>query len=121
MTRAAPDFATPCFRRIKENSRGVWVGARIHRTCMCTVNGTDDSEPHAWRDSCDRYPHLAADCNGAPCSVEKVWTSRGDEITEDYYLYLIDDRDHAVKYRPDSPEANARKPVDFNTLPPPRF
>ena len=120
MTRAAPDFAEPCFRRVKEAKDAVWVGARIHRTCHCTPNGGDKSAPHAWRDTCDRYPHLAAERNGKPVPVEWVWTS-GEPITEAYYRFLIDDLEHARLYRPDSPEANPKKAIDWNTLPPPRF
>ncbi len=110
----------PCYRQVKETKGGVWVGARIHRTCHCTVNGGDESAAHPWRGTCDRYPHLEAEINGRPANVDRVWTS-GQEIDETEYLFLIDDRKHAVRYRPASPEANPRKPVDFNTLPPPQF
>ncbi len=119
-SRDAPDFATPCFRRMKQIRGGAWVGARIHRTCHCTICGGDENEPHRWRDVCDRYPQLAAEINGKPSSVERVWTS-GEDITEDYYRFLIDHRDWSARYRPDSAEANPRKPVDFNTLAPPTF
>ncbi len=120
MTRAAPDFAKPCYRRIREVRGGVWVGARIFRNCHCTIGGGDDSLLHPWTDACDRYPHLQAERNGMSVPVEWVWTS-GEEIEEWMYRFLIAHREHAVKHRPDSAEANPRKPVDWNTVDPPKF
>ena len=115
------DKPQPCFRRVKEGKGGVWVAARIHRTCHCTIHGGDDNAPHPWRMSCDRYPQLEADINGKPRDPYLVWATRGEKISEGHYLYLIDDREHAVRYRPESPEANPRQPVDFNSIPPPQF
>ena len=121
MTRAAPDFAEPCLRRMKRVSGGAWVAARIHRTCHCTINSyPEDCSPHPWRITCDRYPQLEAEIDGRPADVDRVWTS-GEDIDEAEYRYLLADLDHARLYRPDSPEANPFKPTDFNTLPPPEF
>ncbi len=108
----------PCLRQVKEGKGGVWVAARIHRTCHCTITGGDLNVAHAWRDACDRYPPLAAEINGHPAGVDRVWTS-GADITEAEYQYLMDDRAHARQYRPLSPEANPHKPIDFGTLAPP--
>ena len=117
MTRRI-DKPEPCLRQLKRVKDGVWLPARIHRTCHCTVNGGDESAPHDWRDTCDRYPHLEAEINGRPADVNRVWTS-GEAIDEAEYRYLMDDREHARRHRPDSPEANPERPVDFDTLPPP--
>ena len=117
MTRAIAS-PEPCLRQIKLVRGGVWLPARIHRTCHCTLNGGDESAPHPWRDTCDRYPQLEAEINGRPASVDRVWTS-GEEIDEAEYRYLMDDRAHARAHRPDSPEANPRQAVDFDTLEPP--
>ena len=119
MTRAIAS-PEPCLRQVKEAKDAVWVAARIHRTCHCTVNGGDKSSPHPWRGTCDRYPHLAAEVNGRAANVDRVWTS-GEDITEGEYLYLMADREHARRHRPDSPEANPRRAIDFDTLPPPEF
>ncbi len=119
MTRA---IATPepCLRRMKRRSGGAWVAAKIHRTCHCTINGGDESASHAWRMTCDRYPQLEAEIDGRPADVERVWTS-GEDIDEAEYRYLLDDRAHARLYRPESPEANPFKRIDFDTLPAPEF
>ena len=114
----AIDRPEPCLRQIKLAKGGVWLAARIHRTCHCTPNGGDDGAPHDWRGSCDRYPQLEAEIDGKPASVGRVWTS-GEAIDEAEYLYLMADRAHACRHRPDSPEANPRQPIDFDTLPPP--
>ena len=119
MTRAIAS-PEPCYRQIKLVQGGVWLAARIHRTCHCTPNGGDEGKPHPWRCTCDRYPHLAAEIDGKPASVGRIWTS-GEGIDEAEYHYLIDDRAHARRHRPDSPEANPRQAVDFGTLVPPRF
>ena len=119
MTRAI-GTPQPCYRQVKEVKDGVFVPARIHRTCHCTINGGDESMAHPWRDTCDRYPHLEAEINGRPTGVDWIWTS-GEEIDEAEYLYRMAVFEHDRRHRPDSPEANPRKPIDFNTLPPPRF
>ena len=110
----------PCLRKVRRVRGGAWLAARIHRTCHCTPNGGDESAPHPWRMTCDRYPHLEAEIDGETADVMRVWTAR-EEITEGEYRYLMDDREHARLYRPDSPEANPHKPIDWNTLPPPGF
>ncbi len=119
MTRAIAS-PEPCLRRMKRVRGGAWLAARIHRTCHCTPNGGDESAPHAWRDTCDRYPHLDAEIDGRPADVDRVWTS-GEDIDKAEYAYLIADREHARLYRPESPEANPHRAVDFSTLPPPQF
>lgn len=117
--RTQPDHKPePCFRQIKRVKGAVWLAARIHRTCHCTVNGGDESAPHPWRDTCDRYPHLAAEIDGKPAPLDRVY-AWGEEIDEAEYDYLIADRAHARRHRPESPEANPGRPVDFDTLPPP--
>jgi len=119
MTRVI-DRPEPCLRQVKQVKGGVWVPARIHRTCHCTINGGDWNKPHPWRATCDRYPQLAAEINGRPSDVDRVWTS-GEDIDEAEYLYRMALCKYARHHLPDSPEANPRKPVDFDTLPPPEF
>lgn len=114
------DAPEPCFRQIKQAKDAIWVGARIHRTCRCTPNGGDESAPHAWRVTCDRYPHLAAEINGKRAGVERVWTS-GETIDEAEYDYLIADRAWHRRHQPDSPEANPDRAIDWNTLNPPNW
>ncbi len=114
------DRPEPCLRQVKQVRGGVWLAARIHRTCHCTINGGDHNAAHAWCDTCDRYPPLEAEIDGKPADVDRVWTS-GKDIDEAEYRFLIDDRAHARQHRPDSPEANPRQPVDFMTLAPPEF
>jgi len=117
MTRVI-DRPEPCLRQVKLKKGGVYVAARIHRTCHCTVNGGDENAPHDWCDTCDRYPRLEAEINGKPAGVDRVWTS-GEEIEEAEYHYLMADREHARRHRPNSPQANPGQAVDFDTLAPP--
>lgn len=114
------DTPEPCYRQVKKAKGGVWVGARIHRTCHCTPNGGDESAPHPWRVTCDRYPRLAAEINGKFAGVDRVWMS-GETIDEAEYDYLIADRIWHRHNLPDSPEANPDRAIDFNTLAPPTF
>ena len=112
------DIPKPCFRQVKEVKDGVFVPARIHRTCHCTINGGDESAAHPWRDSCDRYPHLLAEINGRPTGVDWIWNS-GEEIDEAEYHYRMAVFEHDRRHRPDSPEANPSQPIDLLTLTPP--
>ena len=98
---------------MKLTQGGVFVSAIIYRPCPIEMH----PETFQW---IDRYPHLAAEVNGRPADVNRVWTS-GEGIDEAEYLYLMDDREHARRHRPDSPEANPHQAIDFDTLAPPQF
>ena len=110
----------PCFRQVKEVKDGVFVPSRIHRTCHCTIGGGDENSPHAWRDTCDRYPHLVAEIDGASASVEKVWTAR-EEIEQHEFDYLTALSRHIAENEPNAYDADPYQAVDFGTLPPPQF
>jgi len=87
---------------------------------MCTVNGGDQNEPHPWRGSCDRYPHLVAEIDGKPASIERVWTAR-EKIEQHEFDYLTDVSRHINEHEPEAYDADPYQAVDFNTAPPPRF
>ena len=112
MTRAIaspePGFFRMCLVR-----GGIWVAAIIWRPCPLETN----PETFQW---IDRWPHLEAEIDGKPASVDRVWTS-GRRIPIAEYLFLKADRAWARQHAPHLPEANPRKPVDFDTLPPPQF
>ena len=113
------DKPEPCFRKMTEVKGGPWVPARIHRTCHCTIHGSDDNLPHEQRATCDRSRPLLAEKNGRPVKdVYHVWHAR-EEIDEAEYRFLVDDCEHARLHRPDDPKANPYKPLDFMTMPPP--
>ncbi len=112
------DAPVPGYFVLRLVSGGAQVAGRIHRTCCCTVNGGDAQDAHPWDGTCDRYPRMEAEINGRPAEVDRVWTS-GQDIDEAEYNYLIADREHARRHRPDSPEANPHQAIDFNVLQPP--
>ena len=45
----------------------------------------------------------------------------GEEIDEDEYEFLTQRNAHKRQYEPDSPEANPRKPINLNAMPPIRW
>jgi hypothetical protein len=65
----AIDEPRPCFVRLRRDRHGGYVPARI------------------WQ----RMGMLAAEIDGEPVDVERVWTA-GDIITESEYMQLISDR-----------------------------
>lgn len=67
----------------------------------------------------DRSPHWIALVNGEPVDVFSIWPDcSGEPISEDEYRFLLADHRHAVRYRPDAPEAKPRERVDLHTLKP---
>jgi hypothetical protein len=86
--------------------------ARIWRPCVCTIGGEDE---HDWQESCDRYPALAAEINGQPADVDRVWMSR-DVITEEEFRYLTDTAAWDRQNDPAAPLANPNKPIDPLTV-----
>ena len=109
MTRAAPDFAKPCLRKIWAGCR--WLPARIHRDCCCTIHGGDENTVHPWRSSCDRYPHLAGEVDGKPASIERVWTAR-HEIEQWEFDYLT--ADSVAVAGTNAPDADPYKKIDIS-------
>ncbi len=112
MTRAI-GTPEPGFFRMKLTRGGIWVAAVIYRPCRI------EFEPETFQ-AVDRHYHLEAEIDGQPADVDRVWTS-GRRVDMAEYLFLKDDRAWARQHAPHLPEANPRKPVDFNTLPPPQF
>lgn len=107
----------PGFFQLRLVKLGPFVPARIARTCVCTVNGGDAQAEHDWRPTCDRFPPLEATINGEPADLYRVWLG-GRAITKAEFDFLTADTAHARQFRPDSPRANPRTPIDLNRLPP---
>lgn len=115
------------FFRYRLTRGGPWVGARIARTCTCTIGGGDGSEPHDWTPECDRFPPLIAEVNGTfydtPVNreqvpmLEKVWLF-GERIDEPEYRYLIDSAAWDRVNAPDAPASAPHKPIDLNSMKP---
>ncbi len=102
-----------------ERWHGSWVAAIIYRPCPI------EFEPTTFQ-AVDRHYHLVAEENGKPADVDQVWVS-GRRLDGDMreqmaeYLFLKADRAWARQHAPQSPEANPRQPIDFDTLSPPTF
>ncbi len=112
------DKPEPCLRKVRKRAKAPWLPARIHRTCMCTVNGGDESAPHPWRDSCDRYPHLMGEVNGEPTDdIERIWTAR-EKIEQHQFDFLTALRIHIEEHEPNAADADPYKPVDVGELDP---
>ena len=103
MTREI-DRPEPGFFKLRMVSAGPFVPAIIYRTCHCTVNGGDDSAPHPWRGTCDRYPRLEAEINGKSVEVLRVWQS-GRPIDQAEHEYLCADREWCHRHAPARLEA----------------
>ena len=101
----------PGFFRIKLTKGGPWVPAIIYRPCPI------EFEPQTFQ-PVDRHYRLVAEVDGKLVDMSRVWTS-GERITMAEYLFLTADHAWARLYRPDLPEANPERPIDFNTLSPP--
>lgn len=67
----------------------------------------------------ERSPHWCCWLNGEPVDVFTVWPEcAGEPITGHEYEFILADHQHAVRYRPDAPEAKPREPVDLHTIRP---
>ena len=90
---------------------GPWVAALIFRPC-----------PIEWApetlQGIDRWYALEAEIDGRSVPVHAVWTS-AERVSMAEYLFLRDDRRWAREHAPEAPEANPRKRIDYDTLPPP--
>lgn len=122
LDRPEPGFYT--LRLVKNGPR---VAARIARLCTCTIGGGEHA-PHDWTPACDRpWPVWLAEINGDQVSepdrdplkagVFRIWES-GEPCTADEYRYRLELKAWAEREAPDAPEANPRKPIDLNQLPP---
>ncbi len=110
MTRAIAS-PEPGFFRMKLTRGGIFVAAIIWRPCRI------ESNPETFQ-AVDRWPHLEAEIDGKPADVDRVWTS-GRRIPIAEYQFLKADRAWAREWAPQSPEANPRVAIDFDTLTPP--
>ncbi len=100
----------PGFFKMRLVKGGPWVPALIYRPCPLELH----PETFQW---IDRWPHLKAEIDGMPVSVDRIWTS-GRIIPVAEYLYLTADRAWVRQYAPDLPEARPKEAIDIGTLPP---
>lgn len=112
-----PNDPQPGFFLTRLVKGGPLMPARIWRPCVCTVNGGEDGAEHDWQPTCDRNPPLAAEVNGQPHDVDRVWMSR-DVITEAEYRYLMDTAAWDRANDPTAPMANPAQPINPLTVKP---
>lgn len=98
------------FFKVRLVKGGAWVSARIFQPCPIEM------EPEYWNPM-DRSPSLAAEVNGQPARVMRVWAS-GEEISAAEFHYLLDDAGWCERYAPDEPRANPKSAVDVRTTQP---
>ena len=53
-----------------------------------------------------------------PIEVDGVTLRNIEPIKEHEYRFMVADAAHARNWRPNDPQADPKKPIDFNTLPP---
>ena len=98
---------------------GPYVPARIFRTCCCTVNGGEENAEHPWRPSCDRFPPLRGEINGEERNPFDIWSRLAKHpITKADFHFMTDTRKWAEAHSPLMPEADPRRSIDLNTIPP---
>lgn len=110
----------PGFYAVKLVKGGVEVGARI------THGPTADPDTG---ELLDRSWHYAAEINGVPDPnprpepTERVWRVHefSRRISEAEYRWLIADRAWCKRFAPSLPEANPYQPINWLTVPNPRF
>lgn len=106
----------PGFFKVRLCKAGPWVPARIRRLCSCTATGGDDGAEHEWRETCDRFPPLAADVDGEAVPIDRVWIY-GHPIDERDWRYMTDYAAWARAHARHKPEANPRRPITASEQP----
>ena len=65
------------------------------------------------------FPVLCCFVNGAEADVVETWhRCAGNPITKAEYQFRLDDHEWTKKYAPSAPEADPRRPVDLDKIPP---
>ena len=91
---------------------GPWLAVRIW-------HDVDRRDPDFPDEQLDRSPIWRAELDGREVEIEKVWPFCAKRpIERSDYVYLLADRDHARRHRPDSPEANPERGVDLGSMRP---
>lgn len=109
----------PGYFKFKVVRGGAHAAAHILRLCRCTATGGDDSTPHEWCPSCDRYPPLTVLINGRERRfyVERVWLY-GDQISRDEYNRICAVVEWDERHDPFSPTANPHERIDLGKMKP---
>ena len=82
---------------------------------VCCIRTVEEPEEDVWWES---SPNLAAYILDEPAPMERVWTWRGEAITEAEYRYQCALVAHCREHEPNDPLANPRRPVDLTKLAP---
>ena len=115
---ARTDTPQPGFFRFRMTRGGPYVGARIMRTCCCTVNGGEDNAPHEWDETCDRFAPLTCFADGVerPGAMSRVWLY-GEPIERAEYDFMVADASWTRDHAPDDAKANPTEAIDLNKMP----
>jgi hypothetical protein len=97
--------------RMRLTRGGPFVGA-----CIKWVQTTH--EPGEPDNRMERSPFLVALISDEVVSIDRVWLSRGEPISEAEYRYLCASVDYAMKHDPGAPEADPTKRIDLATAQP---
>ncbi len=89
--------------------------ARIFYQCKCTINGTKRNYDHDYQGDCDRSPHMAAEIDGQPFDIEKVWMF-GQRISENEWKYQTDMLRWLREHRPNDVRCMTYRRVDLNNV-----
>lgn len=108
MTRVLGQYE-PGWWAMKLVKKGVEVAA-------CIQYERTAAEPSNPDNLMDRSAILTARINGEIVPLDRVWLSRGRQIDEAEYNWLLADRAWAKKYRPNSPEANPGRKIDWKLI-----
>jgi hypothetical protein len=105
--RPSPNPPQPGYWRIKLVKGGRYVPACIRWVHTTTEPGEPDNRM-------ERSRFLAAFIAEEPTDLHTVWQRRGDAISEGQYRLMCADLQWAKDERPNSPEAQERRAVDWH-------
>jgi hypothetical protein len=109
----------PGYFTLKLARRAVLVPALIWRPCPLILPDRLEATapgPEQWCEPTERPRALRARIGEEEADPFDVWV-RGSDIDAREYAHRMADRNWAVIYAPDSPEANSRKPVNLAAQP----
>lgn len=108
-----PDIPEAGFYRRRLVKAGCWVAVRIeYMVAKDPLTG----------EQLDRSPIWRAWCNGEEVDVFDVWPEcSGEPIPESEYHHLLSVKEWAEQNDRTAPEANPRKAINMNSMPPIKF
>ncbi len=113
-----PEYPPVGYYKTRLSRHGVWVPARVYRSCACSIFGGENNEPHERSSLCDRSGILVINVDGRIYDYGDYFLGADQMISKEQYDYMESDSEWCERHAPKDYKMRPREAVDFTEMKP---